>query len=310
MQTAVKFFDLPAKGSIGVVDKIAIKLSGGNNTELEPTDMQFMEVMGALMQIAPEQMEASFEQLDWVPLEGEGNGYVPLIDLTNGQDLGSGILNLLLGNAPETESIAPTSADQFVNNVSDPASIDANALVLNEVGEPVSSKADQTAPGNEAEEASIKAGQPVPNKTSDLSSNKAIEPAMNENGPRSADFKPASEPTVFLDDPEEGAVKTDGALTVKSGPGPNKDDINPAHQKIDLPLPISAQDVSAETEELHTGRPTETKTEMARFLANQGSPDPGGSSDQGTEASFGKTVVLKNQDPEDPAGKFKISGND
>ena len=334
MQTAVKFFDLPAKGSIGVVDKIAIKLSGGKNTELEPTDMQFMAVMGALMQIAPEKMEASFEQLDWVPLEGEGKGYVPLIDLTNGQDFDSGVLDLLLGKAPETESISPASADHFANNVSEPAPNNASELVLNQMGEPVSNnaselvhnevgepvsnsaielalskmaeaapnKTDELAPGNAGEEELVKAGQPAPNKVS--------APALNKNSVPAADFKPASEPAVFPGDLAEGAVKTDAALAAKSGPGPNKGVSNPAHPEIDPPLSNSPQAVSAEAEEPHAGQQTEGKTEMARFLASQGSSAPGGSNDQNTESAFGKTIAPKNQDSEGPAAKFKIFGND
>ena len=81
--------------------------------------MQFMEVMGALMQIAPEEMQASLEHLDWVALEGEGNGYAPLIDFVRP----SGHWRrchapLAWGNRQKKGSATQVSVDRMVNQIS------------------------------------------------------------------------------------------------------------------------------------------------------------------------------------------------
>ncbi len=83
MQALLQFFDMPLKalGTDGP-QKIAIKMPK-QKTKMDTGDENgFMAVMGALMALTPEQLQASLKSLDWVPIEEGAETLAPLIDLS------------------------------------------------------------------------------------------------------------------------------------------------------------------------------------------------------------------------------------
>jgi flagellar hook-length control protein FliK len=110
MQAALKFFEFPFKGSSGKgVQKIAIRLPDRQSADGIGEDKGFMEVMAALTKIPQQELQASLDQLDWVPMEENSGEFVPMIDLTaqNGQK--NNIVNILW---PQQGATVPAETGQ------------------------------------------------------------------------------------------------------------------------------------------------------------------------------------------------------
>jgi len=105
MQTSLMFLDLPLKGSLNDIDKIAIKLPKGQGALENGAFGGFADVINALMATVPaDELHKSLDQLEWVPVEEGGvPGFAPLIDLTQAQAREIGMAKRLLNEAaPET----------------------------------------------------------------------------------------------------------------------------------------------------------------------------------------------------------------
>lgn len=131
MQTAFQFFDIPTQSGFGAVDKVAVKMPG--ETDLDPSVKDFAAIMGALQQLAPEELQRSLEALDWVAVEGENNGYVPLIDLSNHNGIGAQVLTLLMeGPAAEGPAFS-LSGDVVLKQFSELSQPMASGLATEEI---------------------------------------------------------------------------------------------------------------------------------------------------------------------------------
>lgn len=83
MQTSLMFLDLTTKGLDLGLQKIAIKMPKGAG-DVDISDIgEFGSIIGALMEsMSTEQLQNSFKELEWVPVEGDASGFAPLIDLS------------------------------------------------------------------------------------------------------------------------------------------------------------------------------------------------------------------------------------
>jgi flagellar hook-length control protein FliK len=133
MQTALQFFDIPTQSGFGAVDKVAVKMPG--ETDLDPSGKDFAAVMGALQRLAPGELQRSLEALDWVALEGENNGYVPLIDLSNQNGIGAQVLTLLMESPAAEGSVFSFSGDVVRKQISELPQPMASELAVAEMGD-------------------------------------------------------------------------------------------------------------------------------------------------------------------------------
>lgn len=97
MRTSLMFLDLAAQGAMPHIQKIAVKMPGGQMGPEAGEYSEFSELISALMAIAPEKLEASLGRMDWVKVDGELSGYAPLIDLSEDSANGYAVWEELLG---------------------------------------------------------------------------------------------------------------------------------------------------------------------------------------------------------------------
>ncbi|RJQ82965.1 MAG: flagellar hook-length control protein FliK [Desulfobacteraceae bacterium] len=110
MQCTLKIMELTPLGrSEGVfTQKLALKLPPKFDAEgIGDTTGGFAEIMAALMQMPAEQLNRSLEQFDLVALEGDPSQWVPLIDLSNPENGGKNVLNLVLQAAGSDNKDSP-----------------------------------------------------------------------------------------------------------------------------------------------------------------------------------------------------------
>jgi flagellar hook-length control protein FliK len=135
----MKFFEVPPKG-LGQgagLQKVAIKMPGGCDSDSGADSNGFTDVMAALMSMPAEQLSQSLKQFDRVCTEGQNKEWVPLIDLTQVDATGNPMLKLLQG-APKEGGAAATifqlKLQQILAQHAQPQAAAGNAQEPNQPG--------------------------------------------------------------------------------------------------------------------------------------------------------------------------------
>ena len=95
MQTSLMFVDLKPLGITPDSQKIAIKLPRGNDGVFAESYAEFSDIISALLAATPEQLQHSLENMEKIEVQGEGQGYAPLIDLSAVRQNGLGFMQML-----------------------------------------------------------------------------------------------------------------------------------------------------------------------------------------------------------------------
>ena len=116
MQAALKIFEFPFKGSSGNgAQKIGVKFPNCSSADAMGEENGFIEVMAALTKMPPKELQASLDQLDWVPIDENSGEFVPLIDLTAQIGQKNSIVNILWPQHNFTASAEAKQAEQSGN---------------------------------------------------------------------------------------------------------------------------------------------------------------------------------------------------
>jgi flagellar hook-length control protein FliK len=122
------FVDLKRIGVTTDSQNIAVKLPVGQDGALAETYAEFSDIISALMATTPEQLKHSLENLEWIKVQGDGQGYAPLIDLTAAQDNGRGMVRMLQSEIGPNQLQQIDMTEAVVSDAVDTADQGPNAV--------------------------------------------------------------------------------------------------------------------------------------------------------------------------------------
>jgi flagellar hook-length control protein FliK len=125
MHTAFKLFDIPGLSGTGAGDKVTGRLSRLGESDLDSADTDFLKVMGALMQVAPDQLESSLERIGLGSLGGGDGSCSPLMDLEGCQEILKEVLDFLNSDGSEAFGEVTSKMDELLQEIGPPADISA-----------------------------------------------------------------------------------------------------------------------------------------------------------------------------------------